>query len=68
VWQPGAFAGESALVASEPLETWKDFLAYHVIEVYGGVLPKAFADERFAFFGIKHCRARRSSGRAGRGR
>jgi len=51
VWQPGAFAGESALVASEPLETWKDFLAYHVIEAYGGVLPKAFADERFAFFG-----------------
>ncbi len=51
VWQPGAFAGESALVASEPLETWKDLLAYHVIEAYGGVLPKAFADERFAFFG-----------------
>ena len=51
VWQPDAFAGESALVASEPLETWKDFLAYHVIEAYGGVLPKAFADERFAFFG-----------------
>jgi len=51
VWQPGAFAGESALVASEPLETWKDFLAYHAIEAYGGVLPKAFADERFAFFG-----------------
>jgi len=51
VWQPEAFAGESALVASEPLETWKDFLAYHVIEAYGSVLPKAFADERFAFFG-----------------
>jgi putative endopeptidase len=51
VWQPEAFAGESALVASEPLQTWKDFLAYHLIEVYGGVLPKAFADERFAFFG-----------------
>jgi putative endopeptidase len=51
VWQPEAFAGESALVASEPLETWKDLLAYHLIETYGGVLPKAFADERFAFFG-----------------
>src|SRR5580692_2939701 len=51
VWQPGAFAGESALVASEPLEAWKDLLAYHVIEAYGSVLPKAFADERFAFFG-----------------
>ncbi len=51
VWQPAAFTGESALVASMPLETWKDWLAYHLIETYGGVLPKAFADERFAFFG-----------------
>ena len=51
VWQPTAFAGESALVASVPLETWKDWLAYHAIEFYAGVLPKAFADERFAFFG-----------------
>ncbi|MGB9432929.1 MAG: M13 family metallopeptidase [Candidatus Acidiferrum sp.] len=51
VWQPSAFAGESALVASVPLETWKDWLVYHEIEADGGVLPKAFADERFAFFG-----------------
>jgi putative endopeptidase len=51
VWQPTAFAGESALVASIPLETWKDWLAYHLVEQYAGVLPKAFADERFAFFG-----------------
>ena len=51
VWQPTAFAGESALVASTPLATWKDFLAYHLIEDYAGVLPKAFSDEDFAFFG-----------------
>src|SRR5208283_422416 len=51
VWQPSAFAGESALVASAPLETWKDWLAYHEIEAGAGVLPKALADERFAFFG-----------------
>ena len=51
VWQPTAFAGESALVASTPLDTWKDWLAYHLIEEYGGVLPKAVADERYAFFG-----------------
>jgi endothelin-converting enzyme/putative endopeptidase len=51
VWQPTAFQGESALVASTPLETWKDWLAYHLIEAYAGVLPKAFVDERFAFFG-----------------
>jgi putative endopeptidase len=51
VWQPEAFTGESALVASASLETWKDWLAYHAIESYGGVLPKALADESFAFFG-----------------
>ena len=51
VWQPAAFAGESALVASVPLETWKDWLAYHLIEDYARFLPKAFAEERFDFFG-----------------
>lgn len=51
VWQPEAFTGESALVASIPLETWKDWLAFHLVDAYGGVLPKALAEERFAFFG-----------------
>jgi putative endopeptidase len=51
VWQPTAFAGESALVASEPLDTWKDWLAYHMIEDYAPVLSSNFADERFDFFG-----------------
>jgi len=51
VWQPTAFAGEAKLVDSAALDTWKDWLAYHLIEQYAGVLPKAFADEQFAFFG-----------------
>ena len=51
VWQPTAFTGESALVASTTLDTWKDWLAFHLIDAYAGVLPKAFNDERFAFFG-----------------
>ncbi|HEY1482339.1 MAG TPA: M13 family metallopeptidase, partial [Candidatus Acidoferrum sp.] len=51
VWQPEAFTGESALVASTPLDTWKDWLAFHVVEAYARVLPKAFVEERFAFFG-----------------
>jgi putative endopeptidase len=51
VWQPSAFTGECALVGSIPLDTWKDWLAYHLIEQYAGVLPKVVADERFAFFG-----------------
>ncbi|MCU1309624.1 MAG: endothelin-converting enzyme, partial [Candidatus Angelobacter sp.] len=40
----------SALVASTPLDTWKDWLAYHLIEAHANVLPKAFVDERFDFF------------------
>jgi putative endopeptidase len=51
VWQPEAFKGESALVASTPLETWKDWLAFHLIEAYASFLPKPLAEERFAFFG-----------------
>ena len=51
VWQPEAFKDEAALVESTPLDTWKDWLAFHLIEEYGGVLPKAIAEERFAFFG-----------------
>jgi predicted metalloendopeptidase len=50
VWHPKAMAGESALVASEPLATWKDYLAFHQIDDNSNVLPKAFSDERFAFY------------------
>ncbi len=51
VWQPTAFVAESALVSSTALETWKDWLAFHLIEAYTGGLPKAFIDENFAFYG-----------------
>jgi predicted metalloendopeptidase len=51
VWHPKATAGESALTASEPLQTWKDYLALRQVEHYASVLPKAFDDEDFAFFG-----------------
>jgi putative endopeptidase len=51
VWQPTAFIGESALVASTPIDTWKDFLILHVLDANSAALPKSFADENFAFFG-----------------
>ncbi|MFL5296172.1 MAG: M13 family metallopeptidase [Phenylobacterium sp.] len=51
VWHPKATAGEAALVASEPLAVWKEYLAYLQINHYSNLLPKAFADERFAFYG-----------------
>ena len=50
VWQPSAFTGESALVASQPLDAWKDLLVYHLLEDRAAAISKALADERFAFF------------------
>jgi predicted metalloendopeptidase len=51
VWQPGAVRGEAALVASEPLEVWKEYLAVRQIDHYAHLLPKVFVDERFSFYG-----------------
>jgi putative endopeptidase len=51
VWQPSAFTGESALVASTPLATWKDWLAFHLLEQYGPYLSHPFAQETFDFEG-----------------
>jgi putative endopeptidase len=51
VWQPNAVAGISKLVAGQPLETWKQYLAFHALDRASPFLPKAFADENFAFYG-----------------
>ena len=50
VWHPGAVTGLAALVASQPLDTWKDYLTVRLIERYSSYLPKPFADERFEFY------------------
>src|SRR5262245_51328870 len=51
VWQPKAVTGLSALVASEPVDTWKDYLVFHALEHYASVLPRAFGEESFGFHG-----------------
>ena len=51
IWQPGAVSKIAALVGSEPLEVWKDWLAFHRINQMSAVLPKAFDDTHFAFYG-----------------
>ncbi len=51
VWHPKATTGLARLVASEPLDTWKDWLAFHRINESSGFLPKAFVEQRFAFYG-----------------
>ena len=51
VWQPSAITGEAALLGSEPLETWKDYLSYQVLDDWSSFLPRAFVQEQFAFYG-----------------
>ncbi len=51
VWQPGAITGLSALVASEPLAAWQDWLRFHRIDAVTAVLPRAFDEASFAFYG-----------------
>ena len=43
-WQPGAITGTAALVGSEPLPVWKDYLRFHVLQRYADVLPRAIRD------------------------
>ncbi|PYR68234.1 MAG: peptidase M13, partial [Acidobacteria bacterium] len=51
VWHPGAFRGTAALVQSVSMDAWKDYLKFHELDRYSRILPKAFADESFAFYG-----------------
>jgi putative endopeptidase len=53
VWQPAAVTKIAALVAAQPLEVWKDWLAFHRINQRTDVLPKAFDDAHFAFYGTE---------------
>ncbi|MTW10564.1 M13 family peptidase [Pseudoduganella eburnea] len=51
VYHPSAIIGSAALVNEMPLQAWKDFLAFHTVNHFGGTLPKAFVDQRFEFYG-----------------
>src|SRR5262249_5995287 len=51
IWQPSALTGLAALVGSEPIATWKDWLPFHAIDHRAAVLPRPFDNEAFAFHG-----------------
>ena len=53
IWQPAAVTKMAALIGSQPLDVWKDWLAFHRINQMTEVLPKAFDDANFAFFGTE---------------
>ncbi|MGZ2412886.1 putative endopeptidase [Sphingomonas sp. F9_3S_D5_B_2] len=43
----------AALVGSEPLQNWKDWLAFHTLNQRANVLPKPIRDASFAFYGTE---------------
>ncbi|MGB7924278.1 MAG: M13 family metallopeptidase [Pyrinomonadaceae bacterium] len=51
VWHPGGVTGISALVGQQPLGVWKEYLTFRAIDRASALLPKAYADERFNFYG-----------------
>src|SRR5690348_1278592 len=51
VWQPSAITGEAKLVASQPIDAWKALLVFHTLNAAAPLLPKAFADLNFDFYG-----------------
>ena len=51
VWQPSATTGLAALVASEPLDAWKTLLTFHTLDSAAPLLPQAYADLNFDFYG-----------------
>ena len=66
--------GLSALTASERLQTWKDYLTFHALNESASLLPKAYADLSFGFYGQtlsgtpkqrERCRKDRHAGMSG---
>ncbi len=51
LWQPDAIKGLSALVESEPLETWKDWLTFHTVNQSAVYLSQGFDDLHFDLYG-----------------
>ena len=59
-WQPSALKGLAAIVASRPLDEWKDYLRFHAIDEYADVLPRAFAEAAAGARGDERTRGQRA--------
>ncbi|HBZ07684.1 MAG TPA: peptidase M13 [Massilia sp.] len=51
VYHPSAVTGAARLLADADVATWRDYLAFHKLNQYASLLPKAYADQRFEFNG-----------------
>ncbi|MEO8466097.1 MAG: M13 family metallopeptidase [Gammaproteobacteria bacterium] len=51
VAQPDAVQGLAKLFRATPVETWRAYMTFHYLDRMADVLPKAFDEARFEFFG-----------------
>jgi putative endopeptidase len=51
VMTPDFFKGVNQLIADVPLESWKTYLRWQLVNVSSSLLSESFATERFAFYG-----------------
>ncbi|HEY4084014.1 MAG TPA: M13 family metallopeptidase [Burkholderiaceae bacterium] len=49
--QPGFFVEMDAMLAQVPMQDWQDYLSFHTVDGAAPYLSKAFAEERFDFYG-----------------
>ena len=50
VRQPSYLGGLDSILAATPVETWRDYLAFRLLNGYAGELPSAFVQAQFDFF------------------
>jgi putative endopeptidase len=50
VTEPSAVAGAGKILASTPLSTWKEWLAFRFVSDHASYLPKPIDDARFGFY------------------
>ena len=51
IGQPSYLSGFSTLLAVMPLEVWKTYFRWHLLNEFSPYLSKRFVDERFSFYG-----------------
>lgn len=51
IGQPSYFKGLDRLIEKTPLDVWKVYFKWHVLNGFAGDLSKAYVDERFSFYG-----------------
>ncbi len=51
IGQPSYVKGFDHLLAKTPLDVWKVYFKWHVLNGFASQLSKAYVDERFAFYG-----------------